>query len=182
MNRSPTLLLLFCTLLITSALASDIPKKLFHLNEKVEKEIGYAQAVRIGDTLYVSGSLGAGEMPVAMRQSYDELKQTLAAHGLDFKNVVKENLYTTDLDAVKANKDIRKEYYGTECADFTDRSVFFRLLFPQLSTINFLRGHSSVGRAPALQAGSQGFESPCLQSFEEAWRQESNRREHYWMH
>jgi hypothetical protein len=23
-------------------------------------------------------------------------------------------------------------------------------------------GHSSVGRAPALQAGSQGFESPCL--------------------
>src|SRR5438067_8891375 len=31
---------------------------------------------------------------------------------------------------------------------------------PQL----FIRGHSSVGRAPALQAGSQGFESPCLQS------------------
>src|SRR4029450_5181986 len=27
---------------------------------------------------------------------------------------------------------------------------------------NFLWGHSSVGRAPALQAGSQGFESPCL--------------------
>ena len=25
-----------------------------------------------------------------------------------------------------------------------------------------LRGHSSVGRAPALQAGCQGFESPCL--------------------
>ena len=24
------------------------------------------------------------------------------------------------------------------------------------------RGHSSVGRAPALQAGCQGFESPCL--------------------
>jgi GIY-YIG catalytic domain len=29
---------------------------------------------------------------------------------------------------------------------------------------SFVRGHSSVGRAPALQAGSQGFESPCLQS------------------
>jgi hypothetical protein len=26
----------------------------------------------------------------------------------------------------------------------------------------FPGGHSSVGRAPALQAGSQGFESPCL--------------------
>ncbi len=28
-----------------------------------------------------------------------------------------------------------------------------------------LRGHSSVGRAPALQAGCQEFESPCLQVF-----------------
>src|SRR5207248_6688640 len=28
----------------------------------------------------------------------------------------------------------------------------------------FFGGHSSVGRAPALQAGCQGFESPCLQS------------------
>jgi hypothetical protein len=39
------------------------------------------------------------------------------------------------------------------------------LIFSQPSTINsklFQRGHSSVGRAPALQAGSQGFESPCL--------------------
>ena len=26
------------------------------------------------------------------------------------------------------------------------------------------RGYSSVGRAPALQAGCQGFESPCLQA------------------
>ena len=30
---------------------------------------------------------------------------------------------------------------------------------------NSFRGHSSVGRAPALQAGSQGFESPCLHLF-----------------
>ena len=92
--------------------ASDIPKKPFHLNEKIEKEIGYAQAVRIGDTLYISGSVGAGEMPGAIRESHDELKKTLAAHGLDFRNVVKENVFTTDLDAFKA---IRKEYYGTEC-------------------------------------------------------------------
>src|ERR1700730_16831048 len=107
--------LLIAAVSIASAFASDIPKKPFHLNEKIEKEIGYAQAVRIGDTLYISGSVGAGEMPAAMRQSYEELKQTLAAHGLDFKNVVKENLYTTDLDAVKTNGAVRKEYYGAEC-------------------------------------------------------------------
>ena len=27
---------------------------------------------------------------------------------------------------------------------------------------NIIRGHSSVGRAPALQAGGQGFDPPCL--------------------
>jgi hypothetical protein len=72
--------------------ASDIPKKPFHLDEK---------AVRIGDTLDISGSVGAGEMPAAIRESYDELKRTLAAHGLDFRNVVKENFFTTYLDAFK---------------------------------------------------------------------------------
>jgi hypothetical protein len=33
---------------ISISVASDIPKKPFHLNEKIEKEIGYAQAVQIG--------------------------------------------------------------------------------------------------------------------------------------
>ena len=50
---------------------------------------------------------------------------------------------------------------------FQSRKAGKDLIFSQPSTINsklFQRGHSSVGRAPALQAGSQGFESPCLQS------------------
>ncbi len=34
-----------------------------------------------------------------------------------------------------------------------------------ISNFQIPRGHSSVGRAPALQAGSQGFESPCLHSY-----------------
>jgi enamine deaminase RidA (YjgF/YER057c/UK114 family) len=54
---------------ISISTASDIPKKPFHLNEKIEKEIGCAQVVRIGDTLYISGSVGAGEMPGAKRES-----------------------------------------------------------------------------------------------------------------
>src|SRR5947208_17094184 len=40
------------------------------------------------------------------------------------------------------------------------------------------RGHSSVGRAPALQAGSQGFESPCLQSLKGVEATSPN-REHF---
>src|SRR6266404_1070359 len=41
-----------------------------------------------------------------------------------------------------------------------------------------IRGHSSVGRAPALQAGSQGFESPCLQSLQSV-EATSYKREHF---
>jgi 2-iminobutanoate/2-iminopropanoate deaminase len=114
MKPTSSFLILIGAIFIANAFASDILENSSILNEKVEKEIGYAQAVRIGETLYISGSVGAGEMPIAMRQAYNELKQTLATHGLDFRNVVKENLYTTDLDAVKTNKDIRKEYYGEE--------------------------------------------------------------------
>ena len=80
----------------------------------METDIGYCEAVRIGNALHISGSVGAGEMPAAMRKAYDTLKKTLAANGLDFHNVVKENVYATDLDAFIHNKDIRKEYYGAD--------------------------------------------------------------------
>src|SRR5438477_7244307 len=131
MKLTSSFFIVIGVIFVANASASDIPKKQFHINEKIEKEIGYAQAVRIGETLYISGSVGAGEMPIAMREAYNELKQTLAAHGLDFRNVVKENLYTIDLDAVKANKDIRKEYYGEECPAATWVQVQ-RLYLPKL--------------------------------------------------
>ena len=99
---------------VSRALAADPDKKPFYLNEKLERDIGYAQAVRVGDTLYISGSVGKGEMAEAIRHAYDELKATLTAHGLDFRNVVKENVFTTDLDAFIKNKDLRKGYYGNE--------------------------------------------------------------------
>jgi 2-iminobutanoate/2-iminopropanoate deaminase len=86
----------------------------YHLNAAVETDIGYCQAVRLGHTLHISGSVGAGEMPAAMHKAYDTLKKTLAAHGLEFKHVVKENVYATDLDAFIANKSIRKEYYSSD--------------------------------------------------------------------
>ncbi|HZP67402.1 MAG TPA: RidA family protein [Rudaea sp.] len=109
---------LLCLSLLLGACAttrvSDAPKSCYHLNAAMETDIGYCQAVRSGNLLYVSGSVGQGDMPAAMHMSYDRLKKVLAANGLDFRNVVKENVYATDLDAFIKNKDIRKDYYGTE--------------------------------------------------------------------
>jgi enamine deaminase RidA (YjgF/YER057c/UK114 family) len=94
--------------------AVNTTKSCYHLNAAVETDIGYCQAVRIGNTLHISGSVGQGDMPAAMRMAYDELKKTLEANGLDFRNVVKENVYATDLDAFIRNKQMRKDYYGTD--------------------------------------------------------------------
>lgn len=84
----------------------------FHEDEKIETEIGYCSAVRVGNMLYVSGDVGAGSMPDAMRRAYSTLQKTLAARGLSFENVVKENVYATDLDAFIQNKDVRRQFYG----------------------------------------------------------------------
>ncbi len=51
-------------------------------------------------------------MSAAVRSVYKRLDATLSANGLSFADVVKENVYTTDLDAFIKNKEIRKEIYG----------------------------------------------------------------------
>ena len=72
----------------------------------------YCEAVRVDRTLYIAGTAGQGEMPSAIRSVYDRLQETLRANGLSFANVVKENVFATDLDAFIHNKELRKTYYG----------------------------------------------------------------------
>jgi 2-iminobutanoate/2-iminopropanoate deaminase len=51
-------------------------------------------------------------MPDAIRMAYAELGETLKAQGLTFRDVIKENVYATDLDAFIENQDVRKEFYA----------------------------------------------------------------------
>jgi 2-iminobutanoate/2-iminopropanoate deaminase len=98
----------------TQTNAPGVSKTCFHRNEAVETDIGYCEAIRSGNTLHISGSVGQGDMPAAIHKAYDTIRQTLAANGLDFRDVVKENVFATDLDAFIRNKEIRKEYYGSD--------------------------------------------------------------------
>lgn len=79
-----------------------------------EDDIGYRQAVRVGRTVYVSGSVGAGEMPVAIEQAYTTIERTLQHYGLTLQHVVKETIHTTQLDALKANRAVRRKFYGKD--------------------------------------------------------------------
>lgn len=81
---------------------------------KSEDEYGYRGAVRVGNTLYISGNVGKGAMPDAIRTAYGSLQQVLAHYGLGFQHVVKETVYTTQLDALKENRAVRREFYGKE--------------------------------------------------------------------
>lgn len=96
---------------VGTALAAN-DQQCFPLNAAAEAEIGFCQAVRVGDTLYISGTVGTGEMPQAIENAYQGLRQTLEARGLSFAHVVKETVYTTDLDAFIRHKDARKRFYG----------------------------------------------------------------------
>ena len=110
------LALLFSASLLLSACASDRyppQRACFHRNEEIEKDIGYCQALRSGHTLHISGVAGEGSMDAAVRSVYERLGKILEANGLSFANVVKENVYATDLDAFIRNREIRKQFYGS---------------------------------------------------------------------
>src|SRR5262249_24954419 len=84
----------------------------FHDDDTFEKEVGFCQAVRSGQTLYVSGNAAKGDMPAAIQTVYGDIRKTLEANGLTFADVVKENVYSTDLAAFIQNKALRKQFYA----------------------------------------------------------------------
>jgi enamine deaminase RidA (YjgF/YER057c/UK114 family) len=100
--------LLLC---LAAPLSASAPQKEKFNQGPWENEIGYAQAVRVGNLLYISGSTGSGPMPQALAQAMDGIQRSLAHYKLGFAHVVKENIYTTDIEALKAHKEVRKAYY-----------------------------------------------------------------------
>jgi 2-iminobutanoate/2-iminopropanoate deaminase len=95
--------------------------KAFHLNREAEHELGFSQAVAAGSLLYISGTvsiddqfqiLEADNVEGQYHVIYRQLKATLEAHGLGFANVVKETIFTEDLDSFFATGNaVRKKYY-----------------------------------------------------------------------
>ena len=113
-------------------------KQVFHLNAH-EKDFGYAQAVLIDKTLYVSGSVAAdangrliapGDMAGQLRAAYTNIQRTLAANGSSFDQIVRETIYTTDMDTLLKNTDVRFEYYDKERLPATSWVQVQRLVDP----------------------------------------------------
>lgn len=96
----------------TPSPASTIAKEKFNLDKGGEEEVGYAQAVKVGSTIYISGSVGEGrDMRTQLREAYEAIGKSLAKYGATFQNVVKENIFATDLDEMIKHKDVRRDFY-----------------------------------------------------------------------
>jgi len=109
----------------------ELKKEKYHTNKKSEDNIGYAQAVKVGNTIYISGSVGWGKMEDAIKLAYDEIDKSLKNYNVSFSHVVKENLYAISLDSVIKYKDIRLKYYGNDFPAATWVQVN-RLFTPEL--------------------------------------------------
>jgi hypothetical protein len=63
------LIALLIALLPWVLLAHDVKKENLNLSKAGKDAIGYAQAVRVGNTIYVSGSVGGGTWPAEETRS-----------------------------------------------------------------------------------------------------------------
>jgi enamine deaminase RidA (YjgF/YER057c/UK114 family) len=111
-----------------------IDKQSAYLGVSWEDAYGYAQAIKVGDTIHVSGQLSHDEkgnlvapaqldenglpidftmMEQQMRATYANAARVLAHFGATLENVVEETLYVLDVDAAfAAAGTVRKEAYN----------------------------------------------------------------------
>ena len=80
--------------------------------QKQSESAGYAQVVKVGNTIYISGVPTNDLSPKGIDRLYKTLEECLNAFGASSKDVVKETLYTTDIETMKKFNDARKDFYN----------------------------------------------------------------------
>lgn len=107
-------LLLITSTIVTAQTNNHIEKKKFHFGAEQDTSAGYAQAVKIDNVIYVSGTVARDITTASIKRLYQTIEKSLAAFGATLQNVVKENLYTTDIEAMKTHNEARKEMYKAD--------------------------------------------------------------------
>jgi 2-iminobutanoate/2-iminopropanoate deaminase len=107
-----------------------------------EKEYGYSQAVKVDNTIYISGQVshddkgnivGLEDMQVQMRQAYANIEKVLAQYGATMENIVDEVLFVTDMDAAFAARvKCRREVFSGNPILASTIVQIQRLAFPEL--------------------------------------------------
>jgi reactive intermediate/imine deaminase len=117
-------------------------REIIHTSNAPQAIGPYSQAVRAGNTLYLSGQtpldpatgeIVAGDIATQARRVFDNLRAVLEAGGASFAAVVRVGIYLTDLRDFAADNEIMKQYFAEP--------------YPARSTI----GVSSLPRGAAVE-------------------------------
>lgn len=124
MSRRPACCLAVAALAFAGcAHAADAPAGVRHLDPAgLSKPTGYTHVVDVpagARTLYLSGQIaldakgnlvGAGDFAAQAEQVFANIDTALKASGASFRNVVKLNMYVTDMTQLKALRAARDKY------------------------------------------------------------------------
>lgn len=107
--------------MIQEAKTNSRTKEVFFHNKNFTRDWSYAQAVKVGDTLYISGTvsldnagdlLAKGSMSEQTKVIYEDIEKILTAHNATFSDVVKEGVFTTDMNLFQAEAmSVRAKFY-----------------------------------------------------------------------
>ncbi|USD24942.1 RidA family protein [Flagellimonas marinaquae] len=92
----------------------------FLLRPDIEKAYGYSHAVKIGNTIKISGAVSMddegnptaiGDLEQQIKNCYADLEKILNHYGCSFDDVVKEDIFTTDMAQMIEKSAYRAEIY-----------------------------------------------------------------------
>ena len=108
------IILILAAILAVSACATapTIERKNYY---SWENDYGYSQVVRAGNTIYISGiASDKPSFPEQIEDIYKYINQILNDYGVDSDAIVKQVIYTTDIEAMKAHTELRKSFFNKD--------------------------------------------------------------------
>lgn len=107
------ILIFALTLLVSSCSTSpSVERKNYY---SWENDYGYSQVVKAGNTIYISGiASDKSTFPEQIEEIYKFINQILKDYGVDSDAIVKQVIYTTDIEAMKAHTELRKTFFNKD--------------------------------------------------------------------
>jgi enamine deaminase RidA (YjgF/YER057c/UK114 family) len=124
-----------------SAAAASKRTDLYYYWDAQQHSLGFSQGVQVDNTVWLSGTaaidqdfnpVSAGDLAAQMTFVYQRIKESLAKYALDFRHVVRENMYVTDMDALVNALPYRKGIYANGPFPTSTTVQVNRLLLPGL--------------------------------------------------
>jgi reactive intermediate/imine deaminase len=105
------------------ACRNSVPKAIFPEGVKASPNDLFSMAVEVGELVYLSGQgsrdylskeFPSGGFEAHVRQALDNLGAVLKGAGLDFSNVVKADVYLTDIRNIEKMNEVYKTYFKAD--------------------------------------------------------------------